>query len=80
MITKYIEPLYFLIALCAGLFYTYVFTPLPEIVLRHPTPDNNSKTVYKDKNEMCYKYYTQEVDCPRDRVEEIPIQFKKNIM
>ena len=26
---------------------------------------------------MCYKYYTQEVDCPRDGVEEIPIQFKK---
>lgn len=74
---KYLEPFYFLVALAVGLFFTYVFTPLPELVFKHPTPDNSDKVIYKDDTDMCYKYYVQEVDCPKSGIEDIPIQHNK---
>lgn len=76
MITDYIDPLVFLIALCVGLFYTYISTPAPTVVIKYPTPDNAGKITYVDDAGVCYRYQMKEVSCPADKskVKIVPIQ------
>lgn len=62
----YIDPLIFLIALCIGLFYTYLTTPYPQVIIKYPTPFNAGKVTYVDNNNVCYKYQIEKVTCPRD--------------
>ena len=69
-LTDYIDPLYFLLALCLGLFYTYITAPKPRIVIKYPTPFNVGKVTYVDQNNVCYKYAIEQVQCP-DKVEKI---------
>ena len=66
-IFDYIDPLIFLISMCIGLFYTYITTPTPEIIIKYPTPFNAGRITYVDKNNVCYKYRIQKVDCPTDQ-------------
>ena len=66
-IFDYIDPLIFLISLCIGLFYTYIITPTPEIIIKYPTPFNAGKITYVDKNNVCYKYRVEKVNCPIDK-------------
>ena len=56
----------FLFSLCLGLFFCYIFTPEPSIVIKYPTPENTSDVVYVDKANNCYKYKATEVECPQD--------------
>lgn len=75
MIFKYIEPMYFFIALLVGIFCTYLVIPPSTIVEIHPTPDNAGKIIYKDNADVCYKYRAEEVSCPDDekKIFRIPI-------
>ena len=66
-IFDYIDPMIFLISLCVGLFFTYITAPTPEIVIKYPTPFNAGKITYVDKNNVCYKYRIEKVECPQDR-------------
>jgi len=72
----YIDPLYFLIALCVGLLYTYISAPIPKIVIKYPTPFNAGKITYADQNGVCYKYSIQEVQCPSDLSKIKTYEFK----
>jgi len=67
MITKYIDLKFFLISLCVGFFFVYIFTPYPDVVIMYPTPENAGKIVYKDAADVCYKYRADEVSCPDDK-------------
>lgn len=67
MISKYIIPFYFFIALFIGLFIAYISTPVPDIIIKYPTPQNAGKIVYKDDSDVCYKYKAEEVSCPKDK-------------
>lgn len=62
----FIDPFYFLVALCIGLFYTYITAPQPQIVIKYPTPFNAGKSMYVDQNDVCYKYKIEQVKCPDD--------------
>ena len=75
-ILDYVEPYYFFLGLVIGLVLVYLVVPAPTKVLKYPTPENAGKIVYKDANEVCYKYKASEVSCPSDpsKVEEIPLQ------
>lgn len=64
---KIINPLYFFISFAVGLFIVYVFNPPPQVVVKFPSPYNSGKIVYKDKNDSCYKYQSENVSCPSDR-------------
>ena len=75
-IFDYIDPLIFLISLCIGLFYTYIITPTPEIIIKYPTPFNAGKITYVDKNNVCYKYRVQKVNCPIDKSQIRNYQFQ----
>ena len=66
-ILDYIDPLAFLIALCVGLFYTYITAPQPQIVIKYPTPFNVEQTTYVDQNDVCYKYQIKKTECPRNK-------------
>ena len=43
----------------------YVMTPKKTLVYKFPSPDN-SDLVYHDKSESCYKYHSNEIECPHD--------------
>tara|TARA_B100001057_G_C22540168_1_gene829277 strand:+ start:203 stop:439 length:237 start_codon:yes stop_codon:yes gene_type:complete len=61
-----IIPIYFFISFFIGLFFVYLSTPTPNIIIKYPTPDNAGKIVYKDESDVCYKYISKEVKCPSD--------------
>lgn len=63
-LSQYIDPFIFLIALCIGLFYTYITVPYPQIVIKYPTPFNAGKITYVDNNKVCYKYQMEKITCP----------------
>jgi hypothetical protein len=77
---KYIEPLYFFIALFIGIFFVYISTPVPDIVIKYPTPDNVKELIYKDSAGICYKYNAEEITCPHDRstIKKMDIQYTDN--
>lgn len=58
-----INPLIFFAAFAAGMFFSYLHKPAPQIVYKMPTPENAGKVVYKDKVGTCYKYKAFKVDC-----------------
>lgn len=65
--SNYFDPWYFMVALFIGLFYTYLTTPPPEILIKYPTPENAGKIIYKDRSDVCYKYIARPVACPADK-------------
>ena len=58
---------YFLLAFAVGLFFCYVTSPKPELVLKFPSPYNAGKITYHDKANNCYKYKADKVECPADK-------------
>lgn len=76
-ITNYLDPLWFLISFCIGIFLVYCMTPSPEIIIKYPTPDNASSNIFEDDANNCYKFTTKEVSCSKaEKIEEIPISRK----
>ena len=53
---------FFIISFAIGMFIVYFYQPKMEIVYKFPNP-NNLDTVYKDKNEGCYKFKIEKKDC-----------------
>lgn len=62
-----IKPLYFFVSFAIGLLIVYVFTPPPEVVMKFPSPYNSGNIIYKDTNNMCYKYDASKSACPSDK-------------
>lgn len=65
----------FIISLCVGLFLSYITLPPSQIVYVYPTPDNTELIQYKDKNNTCFKFDSNETECPADNklIREYPI-------
>jgi len=73
MILDFINPLVLFITLFIGIFITYTSTSAPEIIYLFPTPDMSKKINYRDNNNNCYKYLSEEVNCKKfNSVEDIP--------
>tara|TARA_B110000261_G_scaffold161343_2_gene202600 strand:+ start:936 stop:1175 length:240 start_codon:yes stop_codon:yes gene_type:complete len=53
----------FIVSFCLGIFYVYISSPTPNIVMKFPSPYNTGKVIYKNKAEECYKYNHEKVDC-----------------
>lgn len=58
-----------------GIIGVYFINPAKNVIYKYPTPDNSSKTVYKDKNGICYKYESTAVDCDKneDKLKDFPL-------
>ena len=63
MILNYIDSYYFLISLCTGIFFVYILSHQPQVIMRFPTPENEDILTFKDKNDVCYKYKSKEITC-----------------
>ena len=66
-------PIFFL-SFIVGLFMCYITHPQPKIVIKYPTPDGED--IFIDDSNSCYKYISEEVECPKDKnlINEAPIQ------
>ena len=53
----------FIIAFGIGILYVYLSAPKPKIIIKYPTPYNVNKTIYKNENDICYKYSAEEIKC-----------------
>ena len=73
MIIDYINPTIFFVALFVGFFIAYITTPIPEVVIKYPTPQNAGKVVYRDNADNCYKYEAKQVKCPKNKEGPQPI-------
>lgn len=56
---------YFFIAFIAGIFYVYLDSPKPRIIIKYPTPYNTEKLTYKGLGDDCYKFNVNEVECTK---------------
>tara|TARA_Y100000310_G_C20475040_1_gene711968 strand:- start:387 stop:623 length:237 start_codon:yes stop_codon:yes gene_type:complete len=56
----------FIVSFSFGMFFCYILTPKPRVVMKFPTPDNSNDVIYVDESENCYKYKADEVACPGD--------------
>jgi hypothetical protein len=65
----------FIIGIILGVIGVYYIKPLQTIVYKYPTPDNAGKITYKDKNGVCYKYSSKEVNCDsnQSRLKDFPL-------
>ena len=75
---KYLSLKCFFISFCIGMFVVYITVPLPEIIIRYPTPHNAGKIIYKDNADMCYVYDARETKCPSEGVIQTPLQTINN--
>ena len=72
-----IDTFWFLTSLCVGLLLVYCTTPMPDVIIKYPTPFNSHKLVFKDDADNCYKFNTEEIQCPRQEdISDFPIQKK----
>lgn len=53
----------FFLAFALGIFYVYISSPKPRIIIKYPTPFNANKVFYKSDEDVCYKYNVKEVKC-----------------
>jgi hypothetical protein len=51
------------LGLFCGFFLVYIITPSPKIVLKYPTIEDVNKTTFVDDDNICYRYYAEEVKC-----------------
>ncbi len=73
---KYFHLPTFLISLAFGLFIVYIQQPDLTTIFVYPNPDNQEKIQYKDRADNCYKFSSEEVECPQDemKIREYPVQ------
>jgi hypothetical protein len=74
-LNKFFDPLTFIISLFLGIFIVYSITPPPKVIVKHPTPENSGRIIYKDEAHNCFKVISSEVDCPTDTstIKSIPV-------
>ncbi len=53
----------FLAGIVVGIFLITTFKSETPVVMRYPHPDNVNGRIYKDKNNICYQYKSNVVDC-----------------
>jgi hypothetical protein len=60
----------FFIAFFIGILYVYLTTPKQKIIIKYPNPFNANKTIYKNENDICYKYDVKETKCNEKAIEQ----------
>lgn len=72
---KHIRPFYLLIGIIIGVIAILFINPEKSVIFKYPTPDNSGKLIYKDKNNVCYKYSANAVDCDKNeaRLKDFPL-------
>ena len=63
------------LGLVVGVLGIFCMDPMKVPIMKYPTPETVDKLVYKDKNGICYKYVTKEVNCDANesRLKSFPL-------
>jgi len=56
-----IIPVYLITAMFITMFILYILYPAPEVIIKYPSPDQETSDVYVDDNDVCYKYKRKEI-------------------
>ena len=56
----------FIVGLLFGILFLTFFKSETPVLMRYPHPNDVHGRVYRDKNEACYQYKSQEVDCDKN--------------
>lgn len=72
---KHIRLIPLFLGLVVGVIAILYIKPEQAVVYKYPTPENCKDLIFKDKNSMCYKYSTKEVDCDKNesRLKSFPL-------
>jgi hypothetical protein len=72
---KHIKLMPFLAGLVIGFIAIMFINPEKTVVFKYPTPENCGKVTYKDKNGVCYKYSSKQVECDKNesRLKDFPL-------
>jgi len=72
---KHIRLVPLIVGIVIGIIGIYFVKPEHSIIYKYPTPENAGKLTYKDKNGLCYKYTSKEVNCDANesRLKDYPI-------
>jgi hypothetical protein len=64
-----------LAGLVVGVIAILCIKPEETVVHKYPHPDTADKTIYKDKNGVCYRYKPSKVDCDKnqDKLKDFPL-------
>lgn len=58
----------FFISFIVGIFYVYISSPKPKIIIKYPTPYNADKIIYKSDSGDCYKFKMEETNCNKNAI------------
>lgn len=66
----------FLVGLVAGFVVFLIYKPEKKEIKKYPHPSEATQNIYKDSNNMCYKYTSHEVNCDTNEgtMTDYPIQ------
>lgn len=72
---KHIRLMPLILGIVIGIVAVLFIKPEKNIVYKYPTPETAGKIVYKDKNGVCYKYTSKQVDCDKNvsRIKDFPL-------
>ena len=72
---KHVKLIPLLVGGVIGIIAIMFIKPEQSVIFKYPTPENCGKVVYKDKNGVCYKYSTKEVDCDKNesKLKDFPL-------
>ena len=75
-LNKFFNPVVFILSLCIGIFFVYIITPPPKVIVKYPTPENSGRIIYKDEAHNCFKIISNEVNCPKNKhqIKTIPVE------
>lgn len=73
---NHLQLLPFFLGLFVGMFFVYILKPTAVMVYKYPNLDNAGKTVYQDRNGVCFTYHADTVDCDKneERIVSYPLQ------
>jgi len=60
----------FFIAFFIGFIYIYLSAPKQKIIIKYPNPYNINKNIYKNQNDLCYKYEVSEIECTNKAINQ----------
>ncbi len=75
---KHFEIIPFLIGFFLGIFGLFFWKQHPNVILKYPHPSNVDKLIYKDANNVCYRYSSKEVDCDNNQSSLVQYPLQEN--
>jgi len=59
-----------ILSFIAGIFYVYINSPKPRLIIKYPTPYNSGKYTYKSLSGECYKFKSKQVECNKEAIDQ----------